>query len=143
VDAGRRAQVAGVSPIARHHRSLTVASNDLVTVRLIIMSATAGYRRAVRLPARCRRDRSAEAVPIGTTQFGLGVILLTIGGRMVFATENALINTLETPLAVAWVWVCFSEAPSVTSLVAGIIVLAASAAHVWYSNRTQIVPATG
>jgi hypothetical protein len=34
----------------------------------------------------------------GTTQFGLGLILLTIGGQMVPATDNALINTLETPL---------------------------------------------
>ena len=41
----------------------------------------------------------------GTTQFGLGLVFLTVGGQMVSATENALINTLETPLAVAWVWV--------------------------------------
>jgi drug/metabolite transporter (DMT)-like permease len=47
----------------------------------------------------------------GTTQFGLGLVFLTVGGQMVSATENALINTLETSLAVAWVWVCFSETP--------------------------------
>jgi hypothetical protein len=52
-------------------------------------------------------------------QFGLGLILLTIGGQMVSATENALINTLETPLAVAWVWVCFSEVPTITSFIGG------------------------
>jgi drug/metabolite transporter (DMT)-like permease len=75
----------------------------------------------------------------GTTQFGLGLILLTNGGQMISATENALINTLETPLAIAWVWVCFSEAPSAISL----IVLAAIAAHIVYSSRSQIVPATG
>jgi hypothetical protein len=28
-------------------------------------------------------------------------------------------------------------------LVGGIIVMAADAAHVWYSSRSQIVPATG
>ena len=33
----------------------------------------------------------------GTMQFGLGLILLTIGGQMISATENALINTLEMP----------------------------------------------
>ena len=33
----------------------------------------------------------------GTTQFGLGLVFLTVGGQMVSATENALINTLETP----------------------------------------------
>jgi hypothetical protein len=46
---------------------------------------------------------------------------------MVFATENALINTLETPLAIAWVWVCFSEVPSATSFVGGIVVMSAVA----------------
>jgi drug/metabolite transporter (DMT)-like permease len=50
-----------------------------------------------------------------------------------------LINTLETPLAVAWVWVCFSEVPSTTSLMGGIVVMAAVAGHVWYSNRSRIV----
>lgn len=77
----------------------------------------------------------------GTTQFGLGLILLMIGGQLVSATENALINTLETPLAVSWVWVCFSEVPSNTSLMGGIVVMAAVAGHVWYSNRSRIVAA--
>jgi drug/metabolite transporter (DMT)-like permease len=67
----------------------------------------------------------------GTTQFGLGLVFLVIGGRLVSATENALINTLELPLAVAWVWVCFNEMPTRSSLVGGIIVMAAVAAHLW------------
>jgi drug/metabolite transporter (DMT)-like permease len=79
----------------------------------------------------------------GTTQFGLGLVFLVIGGRLVSATENALINTLELPLAVAWVWVCFNEMPTGSGLLGGIIVMAAVAAHVWYSSRSQIVPATG
>jgi drug/metabolite transporter (DMT)-like permease len=74
----------------------------------------------------------------GTTQFGLGLVFLTLGGRLVSATENALINTLETPLAVAWVWLCFGETPSITSLVGGIIVMAAVAAHVWHGNRAML-----
>jgi len=73
----------------------------------------------------------------GTTQFGLGLIFLTLGGRLISATENALINTLETPLAVAWVWLCFNEVPSVTSFIGGIVVMAAVAAHVWYGNRSM------
>jgi drug/metabolite transporter (DMT)-like permease len=75
----------------------------------------------------------------GTTQFGLGLIFLILGGRLVSATENALINTLETPLAVAWVWLCFAEAPSITSFLGGIIVMTAVAAHVWHGHR-PIVP---
>jgi len=77
----------------------------------------------------------------GTTQFGLGLVFLTIGGQMVSATENALINTLETPLAVAWVWVCFAEVPTITSFVGGIIVMAAVAGHVWVSRRSAALAA--
>jgi drug/metabolite transporter (DMT)-like permease len=42
-----------------------------------------------------------------TTPFGLGLVLLTVGCQMVSASEYALINMLETPLGIAWVWVCF------------------------------------
>jgi len=77
----------------------------------------------------------------GTTQFGLGLVFLTTGGQMVSATENALINTLETPLAVAWVWVCFAEVPTETSFVGGIIVLLAVMGHVWFSSRLRIAAA--
>jgi drug/metabolite transporter (DMT)-like permease len=79
----------------------------------------------------------------GTTQFGLGLVFLVLGGRLISATENALINTLETPLAVAWVWVCFGEMPSNASFVGGIIVMAAVAAHVWHSNQSRLASATG
>jgi drug/metabolite transporter (DMT)-like permease len=79
----------------------------------------------------------ADLFLFGTTQFGLGLVFLTLGGRLVSATENALINTLETPLAVAWVWLCFGEVPSVASLVGGSIVMAAVAAHVWQGRRSM------
>jgi drug/metabolite transporter (DMT)-like permease len=77
----------------------------------------------------------------GTTQFGLGLILLTLGGRWVSATENALINTLETPLAIAWVWLCFAETPSVTSISGGTIVVGAVAGHIWYHSRPSLAVA--
>jgi drug/metabolite transporter (DMT)-like permease len=79
-----------------------------------------------------------ELFLFGTTQFGLGLALLTVGGRWVSATENALLNTLEAPLAVAWVWLCFGETPSGTSLVGGIVVVAAVVAQVWYGNRRRL-----
>jgi drug/metabolite transporter (DMT)-like permease len=74
----------------------------------------------------------------GTTQFGLGLLLLTVGGQMVSATENALLNTLETPLAIAWVWICFGETPSATSVIGGTIVVAAVVAQIWYGGRSRL-----
>jgi drug/metabolite transporter (DMT)-like permease len=79
----------------------------------------------------------------GTTQFGLGLVFLTVGGQMVSATENALINTLETPLAVAWVWLCFSEVPSIASFAGGLIVMVAVIGHMWRSSRLGLVTANG
>jgi drug/metabolite transporter (DMT)-like permease len=77
----------------------------------------------------------------GTMQFGLGLVLLTLGSRLISATENALITTLETPLAVAWVWICFDEVPSGASLLGGAIVMTAVAAHVWRSHRAGVAAA--
>jgi len=54
---------------------------------------------------------------------------------MVSATENALINT--PPLAVVWVWVCFSEGPSIANFTGGMIVMAAVVGHVWHSNQSR------
>src|SRR5579872_1746482 len=71
----------------------------------------------------------------GTAQFGLGLLFLTLGGRLISATENALITTVEAPMAIAWVWLCFDETPATTSLVGGTIVMAAVAAHVWHGSR--------
>ena len=78
----------------------------------------------------------------GTTQFGLGLVLLTVGGQLISATENALLNTLETPLAVAWVWVCFGETPSITSFVGGIIVMLAVFAQARHGSRSKLAAAT-
>jgi drug/metabolite transporter (DMT)-like permease len=66
----------------------------------------------------------------GAAQFGLGLLLLTIGTRMISATRSALIGSLETPLAPAWVWLAFGEVPSPSTCVGGLIVMAAVVAEV-------------
>jgi len=61
----------------------------------------------------------------GTTQFGLGLLLLTTGTRLISATRSALIGALETPLAPALVWLAFDEVPPLATCMGGAIVLAA------------------
>lgn len=61
----------------------------------------------------------------GTCQFGLGLLLLTVGTRLISATRSALIGALETPLAPALVWIAFGEVPSLATCIGGAIVLAA------------------
>ena len=77
----------------------------------------------------------------GVTQFGMGLLLLTTGGALISAGQAALINTMETPLAVFWVWLAFGEVPAAASLVGGAIVMAAVVGHVWHSAAA--VPADG
>jgi drug/metabolite transporter (DMT)-like permease len=74
----------------------------------------------------------------GSIQFGLGLVFLTLGGRLISATENALISTLETPLAIAWVWFGFGETPSAASLAGGLIVMMAVVTHVWHGSRLTL-----
>lgn len=64
-------------------------------------------------------------VLFGSVQFGLGLILLTLGSRLVSATRTALISVLDTPLAPLWVWLAFGEVPAAATLAGGAIVMVA------------------
>lgn len=75
----------------------------------------------------------------GVTQFGLGLLLLTLGARLISATETALIQATEVPLGPLWVWFAFREVPPVTTWIGGAIIMAAIAGHV-YTNRRPSVP---
>jgi drug/metabolite transporter (DMT)-like permease len=66
-------------------------------------------------------------VALGVGQIGLGLVLLTIGGRLIPAAEVALITLLEVVLGPLWVWAFLSEQPSAATLAGGVIVLAAVA----------------
>lgn len=61
----------------------------------------------------------------GVTQFGLGLLFLTKGARLISATQTALFNNLETPLAPIWVWLAFGEVPPLLTCVGGAVVLLA------------------
>ena len=73
----------------------------------------------------------------GVTQFGLGLLLLTLGARLISATETALIQATEVPLGPLWVWFAFREVPSVPSWIGGAIILAAVAGDVYMSRRSS------
>lgn len=61
----------------------------------------------------------------GTSQFGLGLLLLALGTPLVSATRGALIGVLQTPLGTLWVWLAFGETPAAATIAGGAIVLAA------------------
>jgi len=64
-------------------------------------------------------------VLFGTVQFGIGLLLLTVGSRLIAATRSSLLANLELPFAPLWVWLAFDEIPSLLTCVGGGIVLIA------------------
>lgn len=76
----------------------------------------------------------------GTSQFGLGLLLLALGTPLISATRGALIGTLQTPLAPFWVWLAFGEAPAIATLIGGAIVMAAVVADVTLPRRLPSHP---
>lgn len=76
----------------------------------------------------------------GTSQFGLGLLLLALGTPLISATRGALIGTLQTPLAPFWVWLAFGEVPAIATLIGGAIVMAAVVADVALPRRLPSHP---
>ena len=62
---------------------------------------------------------------LGAGQIGVGLILLTIGARLIPAAQVALISLLEVVLGPLWVWLAVGEQPAVATLIGGAIVVAA------------------
>jgi drug/metabolite transporter (DMT)-like permease len=62
---------------------------------------------------------------LGIVQMGLGTVFFTMGARLIPAVEVALITLLEIVLAPIWVWLVFSERPSTSVFLGGVIVLGA------------------
>jgi drug/metabolite transporter (DMT)-like permease len=73
----------------------------------------------------------------GTSQFGLGLLLLAFGTPLVSATRGALLGVLQTPLGTLWVWLAFAEQPALLTLIGGGIVLAAVLADVLTPHPTS------
>jgi drug/metabolite transporter (DMT)-like permease len=82
-------------------------------------------------------------VLFGAAQFGVGLLLLTLGTRLISATRSALIGSLETPLAPFWVWLGFGEIPSLMTCVGGGVVMAAILADMLLTARRNGAHAPG
>jgi drug/metabolite transporter (DMT)-like permease len=113
---------AGLIVITRHRRDVSMAPATCLSqvVVLVVAAPFASARSA------SGRDLGL-LVALGVGQIGLGLVLLTIGGRLIPAAEVALITLLEIVLGPLWVWIFLSEQPSAATLAGGAIVLGAVA----------------
>jgi drug/metabolite transporter (DMT)-like permease len=78
-----------------------------------------------------------ELALFGIVQFGLGMILFTIGARLIPALRVSLLNRLQTVLGPMWVWLAFGEVPQPTTLVGGAMVLASAIAASLITQRSE------
>jgi drug/metabolite transporter (DMT)-like permease len=73
----------------------------------------------------------------GCLQVALGLTLFFLGSRLLPSGQAALISTLETPLMPFWIWVGFSEVPTLRVLLGGALVMGAVIADIIGDIRTQ------
>ncbi|SFJ84074.1 Permease of the drug/metabolite transporter (DMT) superfamily [Bosea sp. OK403] len=88
-------------------------------------------------PAHVTAASLFDLLLFGTVQFGLGLLFMTTGTRLISATRSALIGSMENPLAPLWVWLAFSERPSLPAWIGGSIVMTAVIVDVLVKSRRK------
>ena len=58
----------------------------------------------------------------GLVNSSVGLVLFTLGARLLPAIETGLIGSLDAPLAPIWVWLAFAETPAKATLIGGLVV---------------------
>jgi drug/metabolite transporter (DMT)-like permease len=108
--------------IARHRRDVSMAPATGLAQLMLLLAAA---------PVALAGNASVGVHDVlwlalfGAGQIGVGLILLTIGARLIPAAQVALISLLEVVLGPLWVWLAVGERPGVGTLVGGAIVVAA------------------
>ena len=106
--------------ITRHRRDVSMAPATCLSQAVVFLAAAPFAR-----PAEVGAQDLALLAALGVCQIGLGLIFLTIGGRLIPAAEVGLITLLEVVLGPIWVWIALSEQPGAATIVGGLIVLGA------------------
>jgi drug/metabolite transporter (DMT)-like permease len=113
---------AGAIVIARYRRDVSMApAVCLAQLILLVIAAPFALAGGVTVGA----SNVLWLALLGGGQIGLGLILLTIGARLIPAAQVALISLLEVVLGPLWVWLAVDERPSAATIVGGAIVVAA------------------
>jgi drug/metabolite transporter (DMT)-like permease len=79
-------------------------------------------------------------VLLGVGQMGLGLAFVTMGARLLPASEVALITLLEVVLGPLWVWISISEQPAATAIVGGCVVIFAVLLQATEKTRASTAP---
>jgi drug/metabolite transporter (DMT)-like permease len=77
---------------------------------------------------------------LGVGQMGLGLAFVTMGARLLPASEVALITLLEVVLGPLWVWISISEKPASTAIAGGCVVILAVLLQATEKTRATATP---
>lgn len=121
--------------ITRHNREVSMAPATCVS-QLVVLVAAAPFSS----PAGVSAHDLGLLAALGIGQIGLGLVFLTIGGRLIPAAEVALITLLEVVLGPLWVWIFRAEQPTAATLAGGAIVLGAVAVQALGGEEEASVP---
>jgi drug/metabolite transporter (DMT)-like permease len=106
--------------ITRHRRDVSMAPATCLS-QVFLLVAFAPFA----TPADIGGDDLSVLIALGGVQMGLGLALLTIGGRLIPAAQVGLITLLEVVLGPIWVWMAYGERPDTATLIGGAIVIVA------------------
>jgi drug/metabolite transporter (DMT)-like permease len=106
--------------ITRHRRDVSMAPATFFA-QLILIAAFLPFAR----PGDIGGSDLLELMLLGAGQIGLGLVLLTIGARLIPAAHVALISLLEVVLGPLWVWLALAESPTGATLAGGAVIVAA------------------
>lgn len=103
--------------ITRHRRDVSMAPAICLS-QLLVLLAVGPFA----APESVGSRDLGLLVLLGIGQMGLGLVLFTMGARLIVASEVALITLLEVVLGPFWAWVAVSETPSLMTVIGGAVV---------------------
>ena len=106
--------------ITRHRREVSMAPAICLSQLLLVLAVG-----PFAAPSSVGSRDLVFLVLLGVGQMSLGLVLFTMGARLITAAEVALITLLEVVLGPFWAWVAVSETPARLTVVGGAIVVAA------------------
>ena len=86
------------------------------------------------------RNDVVISVSMGVFQVGMGLVIYTIGSRVVPAAELALLSMTEVLLGPVWVWIFIGETTSFYTLLGGAVLMLAIAGNALSGLRRKPIP---
>jgi len=106
--------------ISRHRKDVSMAPATCLAQAMLVVAFL-----PFATPAAVPADDLLALAALGAGQIGVGLVLLTLGARLIPAAQIALITLLEVVLGPLWVWLAIGETPTAATLVGGAIVVVA------------------